>query len=241
LDERAIELGELLLVQQPPAGIDDIVPGLEVHHGALGGRGLRAQLLEAILQPQGGATRGLVFGFQRIDDIGIGNRIGDLCRALRTEGLIADVDHIGQTDALDGQARFKPFQSTPSKLEIRPRLVGSEKVGDKPHCRADEATTRPDEFRILSQAKVLDDRQGDVLRFQYLHLAVHHRRVDANITQDRLLLEQLNLARVDDEGRLTREPRRGSENVYGAERRGQQQHEHDDRELPTRERNGPRV
>ena len=77
-DQLAVDLGELLLVHQPAAGVDDVVLGLEIDHGALCAAGLVAQFLDAILQPDAGAARGLVLRLELVDDIGIGDRVGDL-------------------------------------------------------------------------------------------------------------------------------------------------------------------
>jgi hypothetical protein len=109
LNQRGIELGELLLVHQPfAAGIDDVVFGLEIHHGPCGVGGLLAQFLDAILHPAAGPPRCLIFRLELIDDVRFGYRICDLRRSLRTVRSDVDVDDIGQAHALNRQLRLQP-------------------------------------------------------------------------------------------------------------------------------------
>ena len=60
---------------------------------ALSRVGLLAKLLLAFLQPIGRNAVGLIFRFQLIGDIGIGDRIGDLRGPLGARRVIFDRDH----------------------------------------------------------------------------------------------------------------------------------------------------
>ena len=78
----AIEFGELLLIDRPTAGIDNIIFVLELDDSALRARGLLPQLAEPILQPSSGASRRLILCLQLVVDVGICHRIGDLGGAI---------------------------------------------------------------------------------------------------------------------------------------------------------------
>src|SRR5215469_16124275 len=83
--------------------------------------------------------------------------------------------------------------------------------------------------------QVLDDRQCHIFRLQDFDLTVDQPRVGWCVTQDRLLLEQLDLTAVDHQFRKSGEARRRREEIDGRERHDQQKGYRNDRILPVQE------
>src|SRR5262245_21145240 len=99
----AIQFGELLVVHQPAARINNVVVDFEVYDFALGAGGLFAQLLGTILHPGTCAPRSLVFRPKLIGDVSIGHRIRDLFRSTGIERLELDADNVSQSNSFDRQ------------------------------------------------------------------------------------------------------------------------------------------
>ena len=117
--ELRIELGDLLLVHQATAGIDDIIAALELHDRPLGIRCLLAQFLEAILQPQSSALGGVVLGLELIDHISLCDRIGDLRRLIAIRGRKADLEDEGDTLAFDAEPPLELLDRGAGAFEFR--------------------------------------------------------------------------------------------------------------------------
>ena len=92
---------------------------------------------------------------------------------------------------------------------------------------------RPDEFWLVGEMQVLDDRERDVFRFEDLDLAVDHSGVDRRVDAQRvLLLEQIELVSINNQHRLAGVARRGGENVDRGQSERQQHNKYDRRKLP---------
>ena len=218
-DLLAVEFGELLFVHQPSAGLDDIVLGLELDHGAFGLGGLVAQLLDTVLQPEARAPRRLVFRVELIDDIGVGDRVGDLRRPFRRERVKANLDDVGQSEPGAPSSRLRRTLR-PCGGSFRNPNSGywcNEQMGDPANDGTDQPAARPAEFRVVLQMQILDHGQRDGLGLQDLDLTFDRRAVDRNVAQHRLLLKQLVLARVDDQRRGRGIDRFGIEQIKDAQ------------------------
>ena len=59
-----------------------------------------------------------IFGLQRVDHVGIGDRVRDLGRAVGVERLEIDVDGVGEAHALDRQTAFEGPERSLREPEI---------------------------------------------------------------------------------------------------------------------------
>ncbi len=233
--ELAVDLGDLLIVHQPTAGVDDVVLGLEIEHGPLGGRGVRAQLADAVLQPNAGTLGGLVLHLELVDHIGLGDGVRDLRGALGVERRETDLDRISEAHAPDRAALLEHGQWPARELELAARL-GAEPGRDRLRQGADEPAIAVGKLGIADEIELLDDGGRDVLRLQHLDLRLDRSGIDRQVANHRLLLQQGLLAAVDDQHRLGGEARRCDDEVDDAERERQaDDHEHD-RILPAQQR-----
>ena len=103
-DETRRQIGQLRVRQQLPApgiGVDDAVLALVVLHQLVGGDGLLAEFGKPALQPHRGAADRFEAGVELFLEIGGGDGVGDVGRALRVFRHEADGDHEGLVDPAD--------------------------------------------------------------------------------------------------------------------------------------------
>ena len=96
-DQLGVQLRKLLLIERRPSGIFEAVLSAVNFCRALRVLNLRAQAREARRQPFIGFLRGIKLRFQLINDIGVGERIGNLDRLGRTFARELQRDHISRT------------------------------------------------------------------------------------------------------------------------------------------------
>ena len=97
-DQLAVQLGELLLVQQSTPRVDDAAPGLEHLHLLVGLQRLVLQLGQPRFLPVGGLAGGRVTHRELVGEVGVHQPVGEPRRQDGRARLGSDLDDVGQAD-----------------------------------------------------------------------------------------------------------------------------------------------
>ena len=100
-DQLAIQIGELLVGHELPAGFGQAMLGTELLGLQGGGLGILAQIVEPPLQPHGGALRGIEIGVELVGQVSLAIGSGDGAGELRVVRIDRGVDDQAATNPLD--------------------------------------------------------------------------------------------------------------------------------------------
>ncbi len=158
----------------------------------------------------------MVFGFQRTDDVGVGDGVGDPGRLVRVDRTEAYGQNVGRQDAFDLEILLQRLHRGPFELVRRRRsIAAAEQVEHGSNDGRDDAGVGAGEFRILGEFEFAYDREDEVVRVQDFHLAVDKAGIDQGAVDGAaaVLVHDLRLARIHQDTRVRREHRRGCHQI----------------------------
>ncbi len=215
LGQLLVEVGHLLLGQAGPHGRHQAVGRPVLGHLGFGLLNLHPQLRQPVVQPAAGLLGGVELGFQLLQQIVIGEGVGDQGGPGRILRLEIDADDIGQAGPADGEPGQHAVDHPLQHLALLDRslvvigelgLLRREQAESAMHRRPGGAHDLGDdgrlaqpaiELRILVQLEVLHHagRQGAGL--EDFHLGIHRAGVGRQTRQHRIDVGHIAFARVD--------------------------------------------